>query len=302
MKGILLAGGMGTRLYPVTRVASKHLICIYDKPMIYYSLSTLMLAGIDDIILISTASDSKLFQKLLGDGRQFGIHLTYLVQKKPGGIAQAFLVSEDYIRNQHVALMLGDNIFFGNGLQSILDDHKNMKKGAMIFGYQVKDPERYGVLEFDQYNNVAGIQEKPKEPKSNYAIPGLYFYDDQVLDMAKNLRPSSRGELEISDINRLYLAKKQLYVKIMGRGIAWLDTGTPQSLLEASGFVAAVENRQGLKIACLEEIAYRKNFISRRDLEATIQKMPSGEYRKYLLSVLEEESKNTNHGLLTVNA
>jgi len=212
VKGILLAGGLGTRLYPITSVASKHLICIYDKPMIYYSLSTLMLAGINDIILISTSNDIKLFQRLLGDGSQIGIKLTYLVQEKPGGIGEAFLISEAYIRNKPVALMLGDNIFFGNGLQYILDEHKTIQKGAMIFGYQVKDPQRYGVLVFDANNKLIDIQEKPKEPKSNYAIPGLYFYDEQVVDIAKSLRPSVRNELEITDINRHYLLNNQLHV------------------------------------------------------------------------------------------
>ncbi|MEW9701694.1 glucose-1-phosphate thymidylyltransferase RfbA [Paenibacillus sp. SI8] len=289
MKGILLAGGQGSRLYPITSSASKHLACIYDKPMIYYPLSTLMLSGIREVVLISTPHDLPLFQRLLGDGSHLGIKIHFEIQVKPEGIAQSFLIAEPYIKGDSVCLILGDNIFYGNGFESQLRNMHERREGAHVLGYWVNDPERYGVIEFDENKRIIGIEEKPDRPKSNYVIPGLYVYDNNVLDIAKNLLPSERGELEITDINKVYLEQKLLQVELIGRGIAWLDTGTPESLLEASSFVAAIEKRQGLKIACLEEIAYRMGYISLSQLEANIQRMPKSEYKQYLQKLFLHE-------------
>ncbi|NLC70870.1 MAG: glucose-1-phosphate thymidylyltransferase RfbA [Desulfuromonadaceae bacterium] len=286
-KGIVLAGGAGTRLYPLTLVASKQLQPVYDKPMIYYPLSTLMLAGIDDILIISTPQDTPRFEALLGDGSHYGIRLRYAVQKEPKGIAQAFLVGEEFIDKQSVCLILGDNVFHGKlGLERIA---ANLTSGAWIFGYPVKDPERYGVVTFDREGNALDIEEKPQRPKSNYAVPGLYLYDRQVVDITKNLRPSARGELEITDVNREYMRRGQLMVEKLGRGIAWLDTGTHDSLLEASHFIYTLEKRQGLKIACLEEIALNKGFMTRQRFAEVIADMPRSSYRTYLENVLEEK-------------
>ena len=279
-KGIVLAGGAGTRLYPLTRVASKQLQPVFDKPMIYYPLSTLMMAGITDVLIISTPEDTPRFQELLGDGSRFGITLSYAVQPEPKGIAQAFIIGEEFIDNQPVALILGDNIFHGKMDLDLVAEE--FSEGAVVFGYPVKDPERYGVVEFDENGTVVDIVEKPAEPKSNYAVPGLYFYDRNVVTMTRSLTPSARGELEITDLNRAYLENGQLNVKLLSRGIAWLDTGTHESLLEASHFVGTLEARQGLKIACLEEIAYRKGFIDQPMLKEIIEKTPKSTYRDYL--------------------
>jgi glucose-1-phosphate thymidylyltransferase len=285
-KAIILAGGAGTRLHPLTQVVCKQLLPIYDKPMIYYPLSTLMLGGIRDILIISTPKDVPRFCEILGDGSQFGIRLSYAVQEKPAGIAQAFLIGADFIGDSGVALILGDNIFYGslNFFRMALE----MKKGACIFGYQVRDPERYGVVEFNAEGKVISLEEKPKQPKSNFAVPGLYIYDNQVVDICRNLKPSARGELEITDVNVEYLQRNELYVQILGRGMAWLDTGTHDSLLEASNYVAAIEHRQGLKVACLEEIAYNAGFLSAEELAARLTMMPKNDYRSYLEMVLRE--------------
>ncbi len=285
-KGIVLAGGAGTRLYPLTRVASKQLMPVYDKPMIYYPLATLMQAGVRDILLISTPQDVPRFENLLGDGSQWGISIRYAVQQEPKGIAQAFLIGADFIAGDNVSLILGDNIFYGRmGLDQVFLDFAG---GALIFGYPVVDPERYGVVAFDETGKVIGIEEKPAQPKSNYAVPGLYVYDSQVVEIASTLQPSARGELEITDLNVAYMQKGQLQVERLGRGIAWLDTGTHQSLLEASHFIGTLEARQGLKIACLEEVAYRKGFISRIQLESLAEKMPNSSYRDYLTLILRD--------------
>jgi glucose-1-phosphate thymidylyltransferase len=285
-KGIVLAGGAGSRLYPLTLVASKQLQPVYDKPMIYYPLSTLMMAGIRDILIISTPHDTPRFQALLGDGARWGITLNYAVQPEPKGIAQAFLVGEEFIADENVALILGDNIFYGKmGFDRTV---ASFESGAMVFGYPVHDPERYGVVEFDASGNVLSIEEKPSQPKSHYAVPGLYLYDRQVVEITRNLKPSARGELEITDVNRTYLAKGQLRVERLGRGIAWLDTGTHESLLEASHFIGTLEARQGLKIACLEEIALRMKFIDEAQMAATIAATPLSSYRDYLERVLRE--------------
>lgn len=285
-KGIVLAGGAGSRLYPLTLVASKQLQPVYDKPMIYYPLSTLMTAGIRDILLISTPHDVPRFQSLLGDGSRWGIQLSYAVQPEPKGIAQAFLIGEKFINNQPVCLVLGDNIFYGKmNLDRIV---KEFEKGARVFGYYVNDPERYGVVDFDADGKVLSIEEKPKQPKSNYAVPGLYLYDEQVVKMAKTMKPSARGELEITDLNLEYLRQGQLQVERLGRGIAWLDTGTHKSLLEASAFIETLEARQGLKIACLEEIALRLGFIDCRKMTQVIEATPASPYRDYLQRVLQE--------------
>jgi len=285
-KGILLAGGAGSRLYPLTLVASKQLQPVYDKPMIYYPLSTLMTAGIDDILIISTPHDTPRFQTLLGDGSRWGIRLQYRVQPEPKGIAQAFLVGEEFIDGDPVSLILGDNIFYGKmGLDSLV---REFHSGAMIFGYYVNDPQRYGVVEFDGQNRAINIEEKPVRPKSNYAVPGLYLYDSKVVEIAKGLAPSPRGELEITDVNREYLRRGELMVERLGRGIAWLDTGTHQSLLEASHFIGTLEARQGLKIACLEEIALRMGFIDCRQMAEVIDATPNSSYRDYLLRVYKE--------------
>jgi glucose-1-phosphate thymidylyltransferase len=286
-KGIVLAGGAGSRLYPLTLVASKQLQPVYDKPMIYYPLSTLMMAGIRDILIISTPHDTPRFEALLGDGSRYGIKLSYAVQAEPKGIAQAFLVGEEFISGEPVALILGDNIFYGKmGLAQIVSEFSG---GASVFGYPVNDPERYGVVEFDATGNVLSLEEKPSQPKSHYAVPGLYLYDRQVVAITKNLQPSARGELEITDLNKAYLANGQLRVERLGRGIAWLDTGTHQSLLEASHFIGTLEARQGLKIACLEEIAFRKGFVDRAKMQQVIDTTPKSSYREYLEMVLQDE-------------
>jgi len=288
-KGLILAGGSGTRLYPVTQAISKQLLPIYDKPMIYYSLSTLMLAGIKDILLISSPEDTPRFQALLKDGSQWGINIHYCVQKSPDGLAQAFILGESFIGNHHSTLVLGDNIFYGHDFNQLLLNAKNREEGATIFTYHVQDPERYGVAEFDGKNQVISLEEKPIQPKSNYAVTGLYFYDEDVVKMAKSLKPSKRGELEITDLNQLYLDKHKLHVEVMGRGYAWLDTGTHESLLEASQFIATLENRQGLKVACPEEIAYRQEWITSSQLEALAAPLLKNGYGQYLQRILQEK-------------
>lgn len=288
MKGIILAGGAGTRLHPLTRAVSKQLIPIYDKPMIYYPLSTIMLAGIRDILIISTPEDLPKFKKLFGDGREIGLSLDYCEQPKPGGIAQAFLIGEDFIDNDAVCLILGDNLFYGHNLSETLQNVVMLKEGASIFGYWVSDPKRYGVVEFNENNEVISIEEKPKEPRSNYAVPGLYFYDNEVVGIAKNLKPSARGELEITDVNLSYLKRGRLKVELLGRGYAWLDTGTPDSLIDASSYIATIERRQGLKIGCIEEVAYRMGFIDKKQLEKIINQLPQNDYCNYLNYILQE--------------
>jgi len=285
-KGIILAGGAGTRLYPVTQIACKQLLPIYDKPMIYYPISTLMLFGITDILIISTPVDTPRFQDLLGDGNRLGLNISYKVQEKPEGIAQAFIIGEEFIGDDSVALILGDNIFYG--VYDFLRDARSFTQGAMVFGYYVNDPERYGVVEFDRDGQAVSIEEKPQKPKSNYAVTGLYLYDTEVVSIASALRPSARGELEITDVNRVYLERGKLKVVRLGRGIAWLDTGTHESLLEAGNFMATVEKRQGQKIACLEEIAYRMGLVDRDQMAALANEMADNSYRDYLLGVIKE--------------
>lgn len=289
MKGILLAGGTGTRLYPITKAVSKQLLPVYNKPMVYYPLSVLMLAGIREILVISTPHDLPNFRNLLGDGRSLGLRLQYAVQKHPGGIAQAFLIGKKFIGKDSVALVLGDNIFFGGGLTEHLNRVSRMGSGAMVFAYWVKDPERYGVVEFDAHGKATDIQEKPKKPKSPFAVTGLYFFDNQVVGIASHLKPSKRGELEITDVNRAYLKKGQLKVEKLGRGVAWLDTGTPESLMQASMFIQTIEERQGLKVACVEEIAYKKNFIGPNDLKKLIEQVRPSGYAQYLETILNQE-------------
>ncbi len=288
MKGIILAGGLGTRLYPITKAISKQLMPVYDKPMIYYPLSTLMLAGIRDILVITTPDHISSYQALLGDGSQWGIHLTYAVQPSPDGLAQAFIIGEQFIGRDSVCLILGDNIFYGGGFPLLVREAAQNNQGATVFSYYVLDPERYGVVVFDQDGNPVDIEEKPKHPRSHYALTGLYVYDNSVIDMAKHLKPSSRGELEITDLNRIYLQQNKLKVKMIGRGVAWLDTGTCKSLLEASQFVEIIEARQGLKIACLEEVAWRMKFIDDEKLETTAAQLMKSGYGQYLLNLLNE--------------
>jgi glucose-1-phosphate thymidylyltransferase len=288
VKGILLAGGSGTRLHPITRVVSKQLLPIYNKPMVYYPLSTLMLAGIRNILVISTPQDTDLFRRLLGDGGQFGLQLEYAVQARPEGLAQSFLIGADFIGTSSVALALGDNVFYGNGLPEILQRASGRASGATVFGYTVRDPERYGVLGFNDKGYVTSIEEKPQVPKSPWAVTGLYFYDNQVLDIARALKPSPRGELEITDVNRAYLAQGTLQVERLGRGIAWLDTGTYESLLHAANFVQSIEERQGLMMACIEEIAYRMGYIGADQVRRLAQDVGGG-YGRYLLELLEEQ-------------
>jgi len=288
-KGIILAGGSGTRLYPVTQSISKQLLPVYDKPMIYYPLSTLMLAGIQDILIISTSEDTPRFQSLLGDGSQWGLNISYKVQPSPDGLAQAFILGDTFIGNDLSALVLGDNIFYGHDFSELLANAMKRENGATVFSYHVNNPERYGVAEFDKSNKVLSLEEKPKNPKSNYAVTGLYFYDKDVVTMAKSLKPSPRGELEITDLNRLYLEKEKLNVEIMGRGYAWLDTGTHDSLLDASQFIATLENRQGLKVSCPEEIAYRRGWINANQLEKLAAPLSKNGYGQYLQSVLKEK-------------
>jgi len=288
MKGIILAGGSGTRLYPLTRVISKQLIPVYDKPMIYYPLSVLMLAGIRDILIISTPHDLPRFSELFGNGSQLGLNISYAEQPRPEGLAQAFIIGKEFIAGDSVSLVLGDNIFFGHGFADIVQRCSRLSDGGIIFGYLVRDPDRYGVVEFDKDNRVIGIEEKPEQPKSRYAVPGLYFYDNDIVDIASSIKPSARGELEITDVNTRYLEQKKLKVELLGRGFCWLDTGTHESLQQAASYVQAVQERQGLKIACLEEISYRLGYIDSSQVEQTAAQMMKNQYGQYLMTVLQD--------------
>jgi len=288
MKGIILAGGSGTRLYPLTIPVSKQLMPVYDKPMIYYPLATLMLAGIRDILVITAPADQVQFRTLLGDGKQWGLNICYAQQPKPEGLAQAFIIGDSFIADDSVCLVLGDNIFYGHGLQETLCKAASRTEGATVFGYYVRDPERYGVVDFDNNGKAIHLEEKPEKPRSHYAVTGLYFYDNKVVDMARNLKPSSRGELEITDINKLYLEKQALSVELLGRGTAWLDTGTHESLLQAANFIEVVDSRQGLKVCCPEEIAYRMNYINAEQLETLAEPLQKNGYGQYLYQILKE--------------
>ena len=288
MRGIILAGGAGTRLFPLTLVASKQLMPVYDKPMIYYPLSTLMLMGIQEVLIISTAEDIPRFERLLGNGANLGMQFSYKIQAEPNGIAQAFLIGESFIQADPVTLILGDNLFYGHGFLDFLKGKLENFSGATVFGYQVKDPERYGVVEYDGEGKVLSIEEKPKHPKTNYAVPGLYIYDNEVVSITKTLQPSARGELEITDVNKAYLERGSLHVELLGRGVAWLDTGTHKSLLDAGAFIETIESRQGLKVACLEEIAYTGGFITRDHLSQLIGNYPKNDYRNYLETILND--------------
>ena len=289
MKGIVLAGGKGTRLYPITKSTSKQLLPLYDKPMIYYPISVLLLADIRDILIICTPTDLTAFQNLLGTGERFGIHFEYAIQPEPNGLAEAFIIGEKFIGNDSVCLVLGDNVFYGNGMTTILNSAKRKLNGAVIFGYQVADPSEYGVVEFDDADHVISLEEKPSKPKSNYAVPGLYFYDNSVIQIAKRVKPSARGELEITSVNNAYLKKKALDVQILPRGIAWLDTGNPKNLLEASLFIQTIQTRQNLYVSCLEEIAYRRGFITSEELLALGKELKKTDYGKYLIKLAKKE-------------
>lgn len=292
MKGIILAGGSGTRLYPLTHVVSKQLMPVYDKPMVYYPLSVLMLAGIREILIISTPNDLPLFQRLLKDGSQWGLKFSYVEQPKPEGLAQAFILGKDFINDDSVCLILGDNIFYGHGLTEVLARAATITEGGLVFGYQVKDPSQYGVVEFDEFGRAISIEEKPLMPKSKYAVPGIYFYDSQVVEIACNLKPSMRNELEITDLNLVYLNKAQLQVEVLGRGYAWLDTGTHESLLQAANYIQTLEERQGLKIACVEEIAYHQGYINALQLRQLAEPLAKSSYGRYLLKVLDDQEIN----------